>query len=63
MDNVDLKVTGDKLIITVDLTKPGTASKTGKTKLVGSTHGAVPISYGKRSGLTVALNVMAPNGS
>ncbi len=63
MDNVDLKVTGDKLVITIDLTRSGTPSSTGKTKLVGSTHGAVPISYGKRSGLTVALNVMAPIGS
>jgi hypothetical protein len=62
MDNVDLKVTGDKLVITIDLTRSGTPSSTGKTKLVASTGGAVPIDYAKRAGLKVALNVMAPNG-
>jgi hypothetical protein len=61
MDNVEMKVTGDKLVITIDLTKQGVASKTGKTKLVATTHGAVPIDY-KRAGLKVAINLMAPNG-
>jgi len=56
-----MKVTGDKLVITIDLTKQGVASKTGKTNLVATTHGAVLIDY-KRPGLKVALNLMAPNG-
>ena len=62
MDNVTMTVTGDKLVITVDLKAPGIPSTTGKTKLVASTHGAVPLDYAKRAGLKVALNVMAPNG-
>jgi hypothetical protein len=61
MDNVEIKVTGDKLVITVDLTRPGVQSSTGKTKLIASTHGAEPVDY-KRRGLKVALNVMVPNG-
>jgi hypothetical protein len=61
MDNVEMKVTGDNLIITVDLSNPGIASKTGKTKLIASTHGAEPVAC-KRAGVKVALNVMAPNG-
>jgi hypothetical protein len=61
MDNVEMKVAGDKLVITVDLTRPGVASKTGKTKLIASTHGAEPVEC-KRRGVKVALNVMVPNG-
>ena len=59
MDNVEMTVTGDKLVITVDLSRPGVQSKTGKTILVASTHGAEPLTC-KRPGIKVALNVMAP---
>jgi hypothetical protein len=62
MDNVEMKVTGDKLVITVDLSRPGTASKTGKTKLIASTRGAEPIECNRR-GVKVALNVMVPNNA
>jgi CTP:molybdopterin cytidylyltransferase MocA len=61
MDNVKFSVNGNKLTITVDITAAGEASKTGKTKLVASTHGAVPVEC-SRAGLKVALNVMVPNG-
>lgn len=54
-----MKVVGDKLIITVDLTKPGTPSSTGKTKLIASTRGAVAVEY-KSRGVKVAVNATVP---
>jgi hypothetical protein len=59
VENVHLKVDGDKLVITVDLKPKGKLSSTGKTLLVASTRGATALSsYAKRD-ITVALNVMA----
>ena len=55
-----MKVTGDKLNIEVDLSKPGVPSSTGKTMLVANTQGAVAIEYSKRPGIKFSLNVMAP---
>ncbi len=54
-----MKVTGDKLVITVDLTKPGSLSSTGKTKLIASTRGAVSVEY-KNRGVKAAVNVTVP---
>lgn len=60
MDNMKIEVKGKQLIITVeDITKPGALSSTGKTKLVASTRGAVPVA-GTPDGLKVALNVTVP---
>jgi hypothetical protein len=59
MENIELKVTGDTLTITVDLTRQGEPSKTGRTRLVATTHGSVQLDYKKRR-VQVALNVMAP---
>lgn len=59
MDNIDSKVVGDKLVLTIDLTKPGTLSSTGKTKLIASSRGAVAIEY-KNRGVKVAVNVTVP---
>lgn len=60
MDNVEMTVTGNKLVITVDLSKPGTLSSTGKTKLIASTRGAAAVDYPKLAGLKAALNVTVP---
>lgn len=60
VENMEMKVTGDKLVITVDLTGKGAPSSTGKTKLIASTRGAVAVSYDKRPGLKVAINVTVP---
>lgn len=51
MTNMDVKVNGDTLTITVDLSKASQArpSSTGKTLLVGSTNGAVPVDERKSS--------------
>ena len=58
MRNIEMKVVGTKLTIVVDLTKPGTPSSTGKTKLIAS--GAAPVDYEKLPGLKVAVNVTVP---
>lgn len=51
MDNVEMSVSGNKLTIVVDLSKPGTVSSTGKTKLLASTRGAQPVAYDKIAGI------------
>ncbi len=58
MENVTIKVTGNKLVIEVDLTAEGRPSSTGKTMLIATTGGAERIDC-KRRGVKVALNVMA----
>ena len=60
MENISMKVEGDKLIVTIDLKPAGVVSGSGKTRLVATTRGAVAIDYAKRPGLKLALNVMAP---
>jgi hypothetical protein len=60
MNGIDLKVTGDQLVVTIDLTAEGVVSSTGKTKLVASTWGSVNVDYAKRPGLKLALNLMEP---
>jgi hypothetical protein len=63
MQNVTYKVTGDKLVIEVDLSAKAVSaareSSTGKTKLLASTQGATPLpaTVGGRH-CTFALNVM-----
>ena len=58
MDNVEFKVVGDKLTITVDLKAPGVPSSSGKTKLIASTRGPVPIDHKRQ--VKVAVNVTVP---
>ena len=41
MKNIDIKQDGNKLIITVDLSKDYGASKSGKTTIIASTEGNV----------------------
>jgi hypothetical protein len=43
MVNTDIKVDGDKLIITVDLSKDYGPSKSGKTHIVATTQGNVSV--------------------
>jgi hypothetical protein len=56
MDNVDIKVVGDKLTITVDLAKRLGPSKSGKTQVIASTKGFVKLT-GKAE-VSVGLNVV-----
>jgi hypothetical protein len=55
MKNVDMKIEGTVLTIKVDLSKEFGDSKTGKTIIIASTEGNVPVSEhaDKRIGLNI----------
>ncbi len=55
MKNVEMKVEGDKLTITVDLTKEFGPSSSGKTIIVASSEGNHTIDY--KEGYKIGLNV------
>jgi hypothetical protein len=60
MDNITVKVDGKSLVITIpNIDADGPLSSSGKTKLIASTRGAIPVEY-KRSGLKLALNLTVP---
>jgi hypothetical protein len=52
MKNVEMKMDGKKLVITVDTSKTFGPSKSGKTIIIASTEGNV-----QESGVTIGLNV------
>jgi hypothetical protein len=62
MNNVSASIDGDTLTITIDIGKQAIASaplsSTGKTVLVASTSGAVPVACA-HAPLSFSLNVMA----
>lgn len=66
MHNVQMAVKGNVLTITVDLSQPGTISKTGKSTIIGSTGGWVSILPGAPGAVSVSaeikvgLNVLGP---
>jgi len=54
--NVEMKVVeGSKLVITVDLSKPGELSSSGKSLVIGSTEGNVSVP--DKPEVKVGLNV------
>jgi len=53
MKNVDMKVSGNLLTITVDLSKTFGPSASGKTIIIASTEGNQPIEGGAVLGLNV----------
>lgn len=59
---MEIKIENDKLIITVDVSKEAIAaariSSAGKSKLVASTGGFIPIN--DSGGIKAGLNVTAP---
>lgn len=57
MQNIEVKVEKNKLILTVDLTKRGGPSSSGKTTIVASTAGNAKIEG--HEGLQFGLNVFA----
>ena len=63
MHNIELKVEGDKLIVTMDISKQSideaTPSASGKTYLVASTGSASPVPTKHAKSLTLAVNLMA----
>lgn len=56
--NVEMRVDGEKLTITVDLKKRLGPSKSGKTQMVATTQGFQKLN-GKHAGVSVAVNVCA----
>jgi hypothetical protein len=63
MHNVEWKVDGDRLIVTIDISKESVeeapASASGKTYLVASTGSAMPLPTKYAKSMTLALNLMA----
>ena len=55
MKNAELKVTGDKLTITVDLSKDFGPSNSGKTIIVATSSGNKPI---EDTGAVIGLNTL-----
>ena len=60
MYNMKMEVKGSELIITVDLTKKGKASATGKSLMIASSEGNASVN-GKPE-VKVGLNVYTPVG-
>lgn len=56
MTNVETKIEGNKLIITVDLSQNQGPSSTGKTDGIASSHGNVPVE-GAPGNVRIGLNV------
>ena len=55
MKNVEMKIDGTILTITVDLTKEFGPSASGKTTIIASTEGSVPVEEGRDE--KVGLNI------
>ena len=58
MNNVIMKVDGDKLHIVIDLKAKGAVSKSGKTMIIAGTGGFV--STGHANGSKISVNVTVP---
>jgi hypothetical protein len=60
MKNIDMKVQGDKLVITVDLSKSFGLSASGKSVLIASTAGNVAVPG--REEVKIGLNIYRSQG-
>jgi hypothetical protein len=61
MKNIEAKVQGDKLVITVDLTKNFGLSGSGKSIIIASTEGNVSVPG--REEIKIGVNVYRPSES
>lgn len=59
MKNIEYKVENEKLIITIDLTKTFGESKSGKSIIVATTSGNVPVEG--TDDIKLGLNCYKPN--
>jgi len=63
MHNVEWKIEGDKLIVTMDISQQSVEeappSASGKTYLVASTGSAMPVPSKHAKSMTLAINLMA----
>ena len=57
MKNVDMKVEGDKLIITVDLAKEFGPSSSGKNIIIASSEGNQTVPGKEDDGVKIGINV------
>ena len=53
VENIDVKITGDKMVLTVNLTKRLGPSRSGKTVLIATSKGNAVVA----PGITIGLNV------
>jgi len=60
MENIELQIKDDKLIITIDLTKKGEESKSGKSIVVASTRGNKRIKEYEKKNIMLGLNCYIP---
>lgn len=59
--NVQAEVKGDKLVLTVDLSVKGEASKSGKSLVIGSTQGNKKVQHDGED-ISIGLNVYKKKG-
>ena len=59
MNNITQTLQGNILTLTIDLSKPGTPSSSGKSLLIASTGGSVKVDG--RPDVTIGVNVYTPN--
>ena len=55
-ENIQAEVKDGKLTLTIDLSKPGTVSRSGKSSVIASTRGNKRIGEGEQE-VTVGVNV------
>ncbi len=60
MINLEMKVDGNKLVITADLSKSAGPSKTGKTTIIATTSGNVSVAG--HEGIKVGVNIYKSKG-
>lgn len=61
MENVNVKVQGDRMIIEVDLSKRGRVTKSGKSIFVADTNGFAKVDGKQAEKMQFSLNVIVPN--
>jgi len=59
MNNITQTLQGNILTLTIDLSKPGVPSSSGKSLLIASTGGSVKVEG--RPDVTIGVNVYTPN--
>ena len=56
-DNIQAEVKGDTLTLVIDLGKPGTISKSGKSSVIASTRGNVSVQDQEGADVKLGINV------
>jgi hypothetical protein len=62
MKNVEIKKEGNKLTVTIDLSKNFGPSGSGKSIIIGSTEGNAEIEKGAGGGVYLGVNCYRKNG-